>query len=213
MKTLKIITIFSILFASCKKGRQDEVYKNGVELLNPIIYETYNFKNDFFDKNYYSFKHNVIRNKDGRLNFYLPDGRIDNAQLDSIKYFHTSQSVLVSNKFKYSFRFCRAKLIDKTIYLHFTDSLLSDNSLNFDFVKTDSSMFSNLFQTYSVADSSYVMPKFETLWNEIYLNKNDFKVGDSIKGKFITKVKPIHFIGHCSTDTLKIYGLIKAIVE
>ena len=213
MRPLKIITIIFLFCVSCDKERQNEIYSDGVELLNPTAYETYNFNDSYFSKNFYSFRQNVIRDKTGKLNYFLPDGTVDNSHLDSTKYFHTAQALIVSDKFKYPFRFCRAKLIDKTILLHFTDSLLSNNTLDFDFIWTDSSMFSSLYQNYSITDSSYVPPKFETLWNEIYLNKRELKVGDSIKGKFISKIKPIHFMTHNFYDTLKIYGLIKTIVE
>ena len=211
MKNLTIIS-FCLILLSCN-DKQDEIFCKDVCLVPFENFETLNFNDILFSQKTFSYNQNIIRDKNGKINYSPQEGKIENSLVDSTKYFHTAYVILFDKKSKSTFRFCRVNLIDNTLSFHFTDSILSNNTFSFDIVKTDSSNFTYLRQTCSLTDSSYKPPTYKAVWSDVFLKSWDLKTGDSVKGKFICKFVRIYDDGHHFIDTIKIYGLIKSVVE
>ena len=137
----------------------------------------------------------------------------DNRQVDSTKYFYTTETTIIEDTSKYFLRNCKAKQHDDSILLQLSDIPFSQSPFELKVTKVGNSLISDLYQTYSIADSSYKPTVFKTISQSVIFDKSQYQKGDSLKGKLAITIAAYHSWDKVYVDTLKIYGLIKTIVD
>jgi len=140
---------------------------------------------------------------------------------DSTKYFHTAETFILADKTKYFLRECEVKKQNDTLQFNFKalpndlsgphiDSIPYALKL---FKQTDN-FTSKLIYTHALLDTNWKQPIFTIITQNILLEKEKYQKGDSIKAKISLLLKAHHTAFEVNyTDTIKIYGLIKAVVK
>ena len=153
------------------------------------------FTEDFFQSNHYSYSINMSK--------------------DSTSYFHTTETVIVDDTLQYILKVCEASISRDSLILNLTalqDSINEPYQITL--LKKGNRYSSEVSLTYGIPDTNWRKPAFTTFDQNIVFNKEKYSKGDSLKGKFSLLVSGHHTAFDSNfTDTLKVYGLIKAIVQ
>lgn len=167
---------------------------------NPLMEFTDRYKNnlfneDFFQSNHFSYSVNVSK--------------------DSTKYFHTTETIIIDDTLKYVLKICEASIQNDSLALTLTalqDSI--NNPYELTIIKQGNQFTSILAITYGVPDTNWRRPVFTTFAKSLFLDKEKYNKGDSLKGKFSFLISGYHTaFDNKFTDTLKVFGLIKTIVK
>ena len=211
-RTLLIISFLLTLYA-CRQDSPKEVYLKQPTLEPLNNYSNNNFDEAFFNNRYYSFKEFVEVDTNGKFKFVYPDGTINNELLDTIKYYHTAETIIRVDTTEFYLRNCDATISNDTLNLVLGDRPFSQSLYELSVTKIKTPFYFKYYQTFSILDSSYILPVFSIIDQKIILDKQEYKKGDSIKGKIAVSVSAYHTWDTIYTDTVKIYGLIKTIVQ
>ncbi len=192
---IRFLIIIFILSSSlsCRHIKEQEVFVNVLELEPVNNYFKPDFSEEFFKEAHFNYGGDL--------------------QIDSTKYFYTSETTIIEDTTKYFLRNCKATLQNDSLLLQFTDSLFSPSRYELKILKLKNQFISDYYQTFSVLDSSYKAPVYKIIGQSVILDKNEYKKTDSLKGKIAIKVSAFYSWTEKYTDTLNIYGLIKTIVE
>ena len=140
-------------------------------------------------------------------------GYAENIRIDSLKHFYSSETIIDDNGRTFFLRNCSARLSQDGIFLKLSDLPFSESSYELRILKEKNKLTSDYYQTFSIGDSSYWLPVFKTIDQNIVLDKLVYKTGDSLKCKIAVTVSAFHTWDTVYTDTIKIFGLIKTVVD
>ena len=165
-------------------------------LIEPIEnYRDNHFTEDFFQSNHFSYAANRPK--------------------DSLKYFHTTETIVIDDTLKYILKVCDAFIQNDSLVLKLAalpDSINEPYQLTL--LKQGNQYTSALALTYGIPDSNWLKPVFTTLAQGILFDKEKYYKGDSLMGKISLIISALHTAFETNyTDTIKIYGLIKTIVQ
>ena len=193
LKKYLIIIALVLTVLSCRLVRQTEVLVKNPKPEKPANYRTSTFQEPFFQE----------------LHF----GYAENTQIDSAKHFYTSETIIDDNGRTFYLRNCSARLSQDSIFLQLSDLPFSQNSYELRLLKVNNELKSNYYQTFSIGDSSYRLPVFKTIEQNMVLDKPTYKTGDSIKCKIAVRISAFNTWDIVYTDTIKIFGLIKTKID
>jgi hypothetical protein len=195
---LYILLLFLFLF-SCQERKKEKLLDDKFvphPLMERIDHYTDSlFTEDFFQSNHYSYSVNLLK--------------------DSTRYFHTTETVIIDDTLQYSLKVCEAITQNDSLVLKLEalpDSINQPYQLTL--FKKGNQNSSKLELTYGVTDTSWREPVFTTFYQSIFFDKVKYSKGDSLKAKISLLISGHHTAFETNfTDTLKIYGLIKAVVK
>jgi hypothetical protein len=127
--------------------------------------------------------------------------------------FHNSNLFIQDDSLQFQLKRCIVTKNKDSLVMNFTDTSKHSNYYELEVIKTNSSTISSLRQTFSVTDSSYRPPKFQTIIQKVTTNKSSFLKGDSIQGDILLKIISFNFWPEIYNDTLLVQGNFKAIVK
>lgn len=194
------IILILLFLSSCrqviKQEKKNEKLVQSPSLESPKNYESNSFNEDFFNYDHYSYSVNRLG--------------------DSTKYFHTTETIVVEDNSKNILKLCDVSNQGDSLILKLTAMP------NFNFIepyeltllKQGKKYTSKLSLTYAIGDTNWRRPVFTTINQMIFLDKENYKKGDSLRGKVSLLISAHHTAFEIDyTDTIKIYGLIKTIVK
>ena len=210
-RTLIIIFTFN-LFLSCRQEKQHNkfVFKPTAELLSK--YSDHTFDEMFFTENYYSYSEWAKVDSLEKLTGSFVDATTGKTIIDTTKYFYSAEVCVVEQNDTTFMRTCKAVLADTSLNLVLSDDPFSQRSTGLEMTKSRDIFKTNYVVTAIPTDSSYKLPTFTTLTQNMLWDKQEYKKGDVIKGKLSLTIKAFYPMSNI-TDTIKIYGLIKATVD
>jgi hypothetical protein len=211
-RTLIIISLLLTLY-SCRQNSTKELYLKQPTLEPLQNYSNNNFDEAFFNNRYYSYKEFVKVDSNGKFKFVYSDGTINNDLLDTTKYYHTAEAIIRIDTTQFYLRNCNATISNDTLNLVLSDNPFSQSFYELSATKIKTPFYFKYYQTFSITDSSYRKPVFSIIDQKLILDKQEYKKGDSIKGKIVVAVSAYHTWDTIYTDTVKVYGLIKTIVQ
>lgn len=192
----KWATVLLLFIFSCSaKTKQDQ----SKHVQNPPLYPINNYLNNVYDEPFFKEKH-----------FGYPNDKILG---DTTKYYYTSETIAIEDTVRRYFRNCEVTMRESGLYLYLNDTAFSNGFSEIKLVKSAHNFDVIYSQTFSIADSSYKPPVFKILTKKISLNKNQYAKGDSLEGKFALKIFASYYWEKKHSDTIFIYGLVKAIVK
>lgn len=192
---MKFLVIIMFLFTSlsCRQVRQKEVFVKTPILEQTASYRTMTFQEPFFQELHFGYAEN-IRN-------------------DSLKHFYTAETIIDDNGRTFFLRNCSAKLTQDSIFLKLSDLPFSQSSYELKLLKVQNKITADYYQTFSIVDSSYRLPIFKTIDQNIVLEKSTYKAGDSLKSKIDLTISAYHTWDIVYTDTIRIFGLIRTVID
>lgn len=210
----RIIFYLSILllFISCNRVEQKEVYISEPKLSPVKNYSTEDFDEPFFSENHYGYAQFMKFDSSGKLTYQYPGG-LNNQFVDSTKYYHSAEIILQIDTSTYYFRNCTATKNADTIALSFSDNPFSRSRYELKAMKDQSSVRFVYNQNFSVTDSSFKPATYSVADPVLILDKKEYAKGDRIKGKLHVTVIGNHTWPKIYTDTAIIYGLFKTVIE
>jgi hypothetical protein len=127
-----------------------------------------------------------------------------------VQHFQDTSTVVVKRDTS-NFNLSNFTVIEKddSLQLAFTNNKAFDLFI----IKTKDSIHSELQQNWAVTDSSFIMPTFKTLYEDISFNKEHYKKGDKLESKIALSIVGYHQWPDTYTDTLAVNGWIKATVN
>ena len=201
-----------LLFISCNRVEQKEVYIPEPKLSPVKNYSTENFDEPFFSENHYGYAQFMKFDSSGKLTYQYPGG-LNNQFVDSTKYYHSAEVILQIDTSTYYFRNCTATKTADTIALSFSDNPFSRSHYELKAWKDESSVRFVYNQTFTVTDSSYKPSTYSIADPGLILDKKNYAKGDFIKGKLHVTVIGNHTWPKAYTDTAIIFGLYKTVIE
>lgn len=214
MRHIPAILFFLLILYSCRRqNSQEEVYSTQPVLQPLNNYLNNHFDEAFFSRQHYSYKSTVEVDPDGRLRPAYP-GRDVNDNMDTTKYYHTAEVIMLADTSRFYLRNCGATTRNDTLSLMFTDDPFWGSLYELSAIKTKTSVSFTYDQTFSIHDTAYRRPVYSVLDQTLILDKPSYQKGDSLKGKLTATVSAFHSAYDTAyTETIKVYGLIKAVVQ
>lgn len=191
-KSWILVGILSSLF-SCGSKKPDEIF-----VQTPILLPEKNYLNPVCNEVFFTEAHFNYAN---------------NLKKDSTKIFYTSETIIAADTAKYFLRNCQATQHGDSLMLFFSDDPFSRSFYELKILKVGERVVADYYQTFSITDSSYKIPTFKPVYQNVLLDKKAYKTGGSLKGKIDMKISATHLWPENYKDTIAIYGLIKTIVE
>ena len=209
MRNSLIIITSLLVLVSCRHIEQQEHFVKEPTLESLEKYSTSTFTDAFFNEKQFGYADSYVdSNSIYRMN------QIESSKLaDSTKIYYTAAVNIFENTVINYNRKCRARLINDSLFLDFSDSPFSLSIFEVKIVKVNNKYISELSQTISMTDSSYIPPKYNLIKETILLDKPNYRNGDLLKGKFILQFQAHHSWEKPFTDTVNIYGFIKTTIE
>lgn len=121
----------------------------------------------------------------------------------------TSTVVVKMDTSKFYLSYCTAIVKNDSLQLAFTGNRAFDLFI----IKTEDSIHSELLQNWAVTDSSFIMPTFKTLHQDIWFDKGHYRKGDQLESKIILSVIGNYQWPNTYTDTIVVNGWVKATVN
>lgn len=212
MIRITIILSTLLLFISCNRVRQKEVYTSEPKLSPVQNYSTENFDEQFFSENHYGYAQFMKFDSSGKLTYQYPGG-LNNQFVDSTKYYHSAEVILQIDTSTYYFRNCKAVKNGDTIALSFSDNPFSRSHFELKAWKGQSSVNFQYNQNFTITDSSYKPSTYSVVNPGLIFDKKEYAKGDRMKGKLHVTVIGNHTWPKVYSDTVIIYGLFKTVIE
>lgn len=138
-----------------------------------------------------------------------------NGHTDSTTIYDLDNSTLIitdgGNQFY--LKRCQVKKSNDTLFMSFSDTVKHSNWYELQIIETNNHFYSSCYTTFSITDSSYKPPVFTTYLQNIKLSKINYETGDSISGTVSLGISSYNRWPEVFTDTLKIAGDFRAIVQ
>lgn len=201
-----------LLFISCNRVEQKEVYIPEPKLSPVENYSTETFDEPFFSENHYGYAQFMKFDSSGKLTYQYPGG-LNNQFVDSTKYYHSAEVILQIDTSTYYFRNCTATKNADTIALSFSDNPFSRNHYELKAWKDKSSVSFQYNQNFTITDSSYRPSIYSVVNPGLIFDKKEYAKSDRMKGKLHVTVIGNHTWPKVYTDTAIIYGLFKTVIE
>lgn len=191
-----ILSALVILFSCQRINKQERTgkYIKEPELASKESYHNPVYNEPFFYEDHFNYSYN---------------------QGDSTKVFYTSETIIINDSNPgYFLRTCQSYYRNDSLLLHLSDIQFSGGDYELDIIKSNGQFTSYYNQMYSVPDCTYRKPIFKVLDQEILLDRTNYKMGDSLKGKISLDISALHTASdERYTDTINIRGLIKTVVK
>jgi hypothetical protein len=133
--------------------------------------------------------------------------------IDNEIEFDNSNLSIQDDSLQFQLKRCIVTKNNDSIIMNFSDTSKHSNYYELEVIKTHLSTISSFRQTFSVTDSSYRQPKFQTVFQKVMTNKSSYLKGDSIQGEILLKIISFNSWPEIYTDTLLVQGKFKAIVK
>jgi hypothetical protein len=207
-----ILILTLMLFASCRQSQQFNkfIFKPTAEPLSKYSDQT--LDETFFNENHYSYSEWAKVDSLEKLTGAFVDATTGQTVLDTTKYFYSSETFVIEQGDTTFLRTCKTTLTDTILKFVLNDEPFSQRNTELEIVKSGSSFKSNYLVTAVPTDSSYKLPTFTALTQNILLDKENYSKGDQLKGKINLTVKAFYPMSN-TTDTIKIFGLLKTMVD
>jgi hypothetical protein len=207
---IMILLLFSII--SCRRPVREEKYlfKPTPESFDKYFTKTFN--ENFFNQNYYSYSERSKVDSLEKFSGAFIDATTGQTHLDTTKYFYTAKAFAIEQKDTTFLRTCKVTLADTTLNFILNDDPFSQRNTELEIVKSGDSFKSNFIVTAVPTDSSYKLPIFTVLTQNVLLDKQKYEKGNNLKGKISLTIKAFYPMSNI-TDTIKIFGLLKATVD
>jgi len=166
----------------------------------------------FFTENYYSYSECAKVDSLEKLTGSFVDATTGKTILDTTKYFYSAEAFVVEQDDTTFIRTCKAILTDTSLNLVLNDDPFSQRSTGLEITKSGNIFKSNYVVTAIPSDSSYKLPTFTTLTQNILFDKQEYKKGDVLKGKLSLIIKAFYPTSNM-VDTIKVFGLLKTNVD
>lgn len=121
----------------------------------------------------------------------------------------TSTVVVKMDTSRFYLSYCTATVKGDSLQLAFTRNRGFDLLI----IKTQYSIHSELRQNWAVTDSSFIMPTFKTLHEDISFDKERYRKGDELQSKITLSVLGNYQWPGTYTDTLAVNGWVKTTVN
>jgi len=115
-----------------------------------------------------------------------------------------------SNEF--SLNRCTVRKYDDSLFLNFSDTIKQANWYELQIIKANNRFYSSLQNAFSISDS-YKPPVFKISYQSIQLDHSGYEIGDSIKGTITLNILSYNRWPEVFTDTFKIVGGFRAVVQ
>lgn len=208
-----LIIIFTLtLSIACRQDKKHDkfLFKPTAEPLNKYSDQT--FDEVFFTENYYSYSEWAKVDSLEKLTGSFVDATTGKTILDTTKYFYSAEVFVIEQNDTTFIRTCKAILADTSLNLILNDDPFSQRTTGLEITKSHDIFRTNYVVTVIPTDSSYKLPTFTTLTQNILFDKQEYKKGDILKGKLSLTIKAFYPMSNI-THTIKIYGLIKTTVD
>ena len=192
----KVLVVLVFFLISCSIRSSQELSQL---VMVPTLYPAKNYFNRSYVEPFFKEKH---------FGYVF-----DKARKDTIKSYYTSETTIIEDTVRQFLRNCMVTLSKDSLFFKFTDTPFTDNLFELSCIKSPKGFDVIYRQTFSIADSSYRSPVFKTISSKIFLDKKTYAKGDLLKGKFSFKMAASHSWETKYTDTISIYGFVKATVK
>ena len=190
-----IIFLGLLTFVSCNHFQQKELF-----IKEPALLPLDNYKKEIFDEPFFIETHFNYSN-----NF--------KNQTHTTKFYYSSETIIINDTTKFFLRNCKATKNNDSLLLQLNDMPFSESLYELTILKQKNQINTNYYQTFSITDSSYKQPTYQTIDQNLILDKAEYIKGDTLKGKIVLKIVSHHTWHTDYKDTINIYGLIKTKVE
>lgn len=190
----KLLILLALFIFSCSAPPVQKLVRV------PTLYTAKNYSNKLYNEPFFKEEHFS----------YIPN----KTAIDSIKRYHTSETTVIENNVSTRFfRNCDVTISKDSLFFKLTDTPFSRGFYEMKFIKLRRGVDAAFYQTFSVADSSYKLPVFKTINKKVFLDKNVYVKGDSLKAKFSVQIMASYSWVTKYTDTIFVYGFAKTIVK
>lgn len=193
----KLIIYFAVMLSSCSTQK---LHQEPKLVTKPILYPEKNYLNKFYDEPFFKEEH---------------CGLVTNNQTkDTIRRNYTSETTIVEDTLRRFLRNCKIELLAKgQLSFELTDTPFSAGLNQLNFVKSTGKLDATFQQTFSITDTSYKKPVFKIIKKAVFLDKEKYAKGELVKGKFLFQISAKYFWENEHSDTISVYGFIKATVQ
>jgi len=209
---LIIISVLTILF-SCKQDQLKDkfIFKPVPESFDK--YSTQTFNEPFFNEEHYSYCEWVKVDKNERFSGvpFVDASTGKQETFDTTKYLYSAEVFVIERNDTTFMRTCKTTLADTTLNFVLNDDPFSQRNTELEIVKFGDNLKSNFVVTAIPTDSSYKLPTFIVLTQNILLDKQKYEKGNNLEGKISLTIKAFYPMINI-TDTIKVFGLLKTTV-
>ena len=207
-----ILTVLLFCIVSCRQTLRQEKYVPNPTILSFDKYSNSIFSENFYDEDHYSFTAMTKIDSLGHFSGEFVDATTGQKHLDTTKYFYSAEVFAIEQNDTTFLRNCKIILADTTLKFVLNDDPFSQRNTELEIVKMGKDFKSNFVVTAIPTDSSYKLPTFIILTQNVILDKQKYEKGNNLKGKISLTIKAFYPMSNI-VDTIRVFGLLKTTVD